>query len=1191
MPLRKLVKRTEKWDPPAASAKGKLIAVARSRVLLLVRELVEAKGPSRRTSAVRLRLGGAEDRTQPVRNDGPLLWDEAFILPIVPGPLTLRVSVEDGATSRVWASGVIDIPADALSLYETLPESIPLFNDGCKMGRLLVEFERPPLFTGLPSGTIHPDPRPPLHVTVVDVHEFRAPRTAHNLLAVRIRLGGTHGQTAPKPRAPRLHFGEGFELTDEGASGTQILHLQLANDNADVLATGTLQIDTESPVPVSCSVPVYDKAVQVARVSLVVEPWIPGARAAPLPDPHDFDEHDDLDRGSQLSGSHASDPPFEPLENGGAVDSTTLNLTVVSASGLPAEWAAEGVMVGLALDQSEPICTASVVGSTEPVFAEGLEFATDAPAPPAALEVFLFPTGRPEEPLAYGCLPLLTLRPGALRRERVLLTAEGEPAGSVVLELLLRHHREVITRGVGGGARQGHAPRAPASIPSSRGSIADDLVADLAEYTRRPPSHRNPLGSDRSSQPEEPLLRQPRPHPFHTQAPQQPTTTLLRPSPQKSDAPTPRVPVGSSPEAEGAEADGLLVLVRGLTRNPQLGDIGPTHVEVALLSEAAVTADSRGYQWDELVALTLPPELPDALAVLHLRLIATRTGDTLATGAVSLPDAFDPGTGQGQALVAMHFGDVKVGDLQLAMSLTDVSSALHAAAEASTVGVPPNQAGHGHRPGGHGCHWQEAQHREESLRMLKDQVAELQDKAATRQRAARAGDPRMSPTASAEGTSEEGPRGMRPMPMRTHCGRSDPSGNDSRLLDRLAEAEATAAASAVFAAERLEACVVLEDQIRRLKGDHSPPMFPGLESRSPPQSPSLTKALAAVPTAEALMLPTHVRLELEAQEREIRALAKYNRTLEARLAQTPGASVASPGSAHSALTDATQARLEALNEELAEARALLAVDGVCGQLSVTATAVECPSASLRPVAVLRLGVAEAQLSLADSTSGAEARFLLPAAPESLGDLRVVVYDEAQGILIGRTTIPLDFPQLSVGPWHGWVPVPPASRLQLRLAYTPAVPRSLLPLPSSRSAATSRPHGSTQTAFSSSQDPLVATILEARDLEATGREAVVRLRLGAAVAETTPRRDQEWREVFVLDDPAAVLRLEAHALTASGSHLLGRASINARAGTAGAAGQWLPLTLEGRPAGEVRLRYHSGATVAALSERLAVLDAA
>jgi len=29
------------------------------------------------------------------------------------------------------------------------------------------------------------------------------------------------------------------------------------------------------------------------------------------------------------------------------------------------------------------------------------------------------------------------------------------------------------------------------------------------------------------------------------------------------------------------------------------------------------------------------------------------------------------------------------------------------------------------------------------------------------------------------------------------------------------------------------------------------------------------------------------------------------------------------------------------------------------------TAVECPSASLRPVAVLRLGVAEAQLSLAD----------------------------------------------------------------------------------------------------------------------------------------------------------------------------------------------------------------------------------
>lgn len=33
--------------------------------------------------------------------------------------------------------------------------------------------------------------------------------------------------------------------------------------------------------------------------------------------------------------------------------------TVVSASGLPAEWAAEGIMVGLALDQSEPICTAS----------------------------------------------------------------------------------------------------------------------------------------------------------------------------------------------------------------------------------------------------------------------------------------------------------------------------------------------------------------------------------------------------------------------------------------------------------------------------------------------------------------------------------------------------------------------------------------------------------------------------------------------------------------------------------------------------------------------------------------------------------------------------------------------------------------------------------------------------------------
>lgn len=35
----------------------------------------------RRPSAwICLRLGGAEDRTQPVRNDGPLLWDEAFIL-------------------------------------------------------------------------------------------------------------------------------------------------------------------------------------------------------------------------------------------------------------------------------------------------------------------------------------------------------------------------------------------------------------------------------------------------------------------------------------------------------------------------------------------------------------------------------------------------------------------------------------------------------------------------------------------------------------------------------------------------------------------------------------------------------------------------------------------------------------------------------------------------------------------------------------------------------------------------------------------------------------------------------------------------------------------------------------------------------------------------------------------------------
>eukprot|EP00667_Euglena_gracilis_P006081 EG_transcript_6128 len=630
MPLGKLTRPSDGWVqrvPHRTQSQG-----GDDGIVLLVQQLVGA--PDRRGfTAIRVELGGFEGRTKAVRNAATLAWNEAFFLPLrVQGRLTLRAFAEDGHSDQMWATGVVDVPLGPLQQPGRLALHVPLFGEGVAAGRLEVELQQPTLYRGRTAAA------PSVYLTVVDVRDLKA-TAAEASIAVRLHLGRTHTHTVPRPAQPRVQFGDWFELPYEGGQGLQLLNVHLVGSSGKVLATGTAQVDTTGITSaVQQLVPVYDKATQLARVNVLIEAW--DTRASKP------ESLTDASRGGDERLSHTRHAP--PQSPSPTPTETVIELTVIQALDLPTRWTAGGVMVGVALDSSPPVLTAPVVDRTDPTFSEGFEFANATTTLPPCLEVFLFQAQQPTIPVAYGSLPLDALRSGVAVQEWVPLSTDGQPAGSVLLEVTARLPALPLP-----------GPRTAGAAPTrDRGSAEPDPP-------RGRPARRDADSSDKTPEDDLDSVAQ-------LEAQIRRVEAKVRDPPSRP-APAPRE------EMRLAEPDGLSVLVRKL--HPALPPgVGPTHVEVALLAEATRTGDSDRAQWEELLALTVPADLPDAKAVLHVRLISSRTGDTLGAGQVALPEVFLPGTGQGEADVLLARGYTTLGHLRLELTLTDVATAQAAAA-------------------------------------------------------------------------------------------------------------------------------------------------------------------------------------------------------------------------------------------------------------------------------------------------------------------------------------------------------------------------------------------------------------------------------------------------------------------------------------------------------------------------------
>eukprot|EP00668_Euglena_longa_P002270 GGOE01002618.1.p1 GENE.GGOE01002618.1~~GGOE01002618.1.p1 ORF type:complete len:1264 (-),score=312.99 GGOE01002618.1:299-4090(-) len=1148
MPLGKLTKPSPTWVQRVPNHRQ--TEDGDGRVLLLLRELAGAPSHMRGSTAIRVDLGGFEGRSKAIRSSTTMVWNEAFFLPLRGGPLTLRIFAEDGHSDQVWASGMLDVPLGPLRQHGQLALQVPLFGDGLAAGRLQVELQRPLQYTGR-NGVA-----PSVHLTVLDVRDLNGKPAKDSTVAVRLHLGQSHAHTTPRPMEPRVHFNESFELPNEGGRGLQLLDVHLAGGNGKVLATGTVQVDTTGlTVPVQQLVPVYDKATQVARVNVLVEAW---DTQASRPEPPSDALHGGEERPPQTRY-----PPKQALSP--KPSETVIEVTVIQGQDLPTKWTAGGVMVGVALDSSPPVLTAAVADRTDPTFSEGFEFSNATGALPPCLEVFLFQAQQPTVPVAYGSLPLQCPRSGVAVQEWVSLSADDQAAGLILVEVTT-HFPTPRLAGLGA---------AGTGLTGAQSALERSVSVEVEELPSRQARQARQL-SDRDD-----------------------TVAQLEAQVRRVEAKLRETPPRPAPPSEGekpAEPDGLTVLVRGI-QPPLPVSLGPTHVEVALLAEATRTGDSDRGQWRELLALTVPPDLPDAKAVLDLRLISSRTGDMLGEGQLALPQAFLPGTGQGEATVPLCKGYTAVGNLQLELTLTDVATAQAAAASASrqisdvepSPSRPPARD-HSRQPKAAdqqskessevgetaevAARWLKQQRSAVEAENLMEEVRQLQAENATLHRKLLA--------ATAKGRQREDSDLLRLQEdiAKLHA-------ENDLLQTRVLEAEQNAANAATLAAESQEGRMVAEEQLRLACGSPLPPMFPGLSTGSPVPSPQRGHSPAAQGSplrAIALAvpgLPHAVRAELELQDREIRALAKRNVQLEAQLSSSPRISDAAT---------TNERRVHALELELQEARAMLAFDGLCPQLSVSITELQCPPGTVRPCAVMRLGVTEAQLGLSQNLLGQVLRFPLPAAPEAaeaLGDLRLVLYDADREELIGRVVVPLDYPALRQADWHEWVSVPPSSSLRFHLRLDPAIPRAEV-----RSSA-SQPSRSSAVSRQPLRDPLVLTVVEARGVEAPAAAMqYVVAHLGSVTSKTTERHEAVWREVFALDDPANVLRLELFASDPSGrALLLGAASVSARSEREGASGIWLPLTNAGAPAGQLQVHYHTNGSVLALHTRLKALGGA